>query len=461
VRWPLEALKAQAVAARTYALHTLETGPAGAAETYGFDICASVECQVFAGADVIEGIKGKRWLRAVQETAGRALLYERNPILARYHSTSGGRTLANEQVFTDERAYPYLKGVESTAETESPLYRWTVYFRLDRLRAILRAAGTWQRGWGRLLEVRSRPSRANLHYPDVVLRGARGHTVVTAEGFRGIVGDLAPDLYPKQYPSPWATPSGFLPETLPSNRFEVATSRNSVIVEGRGWGHGVGMSQWGAYGMARAGSSYEEILGHYYTDIEIDEVDTDLLVDVGIDWARTEVSARGAFKIVDGQGRVLQNEAIGNWRFAWLSDGRVAIEPPEGIRRPLRVGVSRAPDAVTSGGRARLTIDLSRPARVYTITSGDPSSEVDLRGAGRSRLRWTAPEDPGRYRVAVRAAIGSRTKDSKALTIVVTAPEAGTEGRGPDVPPRTMNFLLIAILTIILAGIVWAGRIRA
>src|SRR5665809_115587 len=84
--WPAEALKAQAIAARTYALNTLDRPPAGAAATYGFDICASVECQVFTGAEILQQSDGQRWADAVGATAGEAILYEGRPILARYHS---------------------------------------------------------------------------------------------------------------------------------------------------------------------------------------------------------------------------------------------------------------------------------------------------------------------------------------------------------------------------------------
>jgi SpoIID/LytB domain protein len=465
LRWPEEALKAQAVAARTYALYTLGQPAAGAAATYGFDICASVECQVFAGADVVRGSNGDRWWRAVTETAGTTIVYDDQPILSRYHSTSGGRTLANERVFTDEPAYPYLKGVLSTTETTSPLYRWTVYLRLDRLQSMLRAAGRWDRSDGPLREVRSVESRAGLHYPDIALRGPRGRARVTAEELRGLLRDLAPSFYPDLYPSPWTTTSGVLPETLPSNRYEVRTDRGTAIVEGRGWGHGVGMSQWGAYGMAQAGASYEEILTHYYTGIELDRRDTDARIDVGIDWARTDLAARGAFALIDGRGRALTGEAIGTWKFEWLGEGRLAIDPPGGIRRPLRVEIVRAPGTATAGQQALLGIELSRPARVGTITEGGSEAGPAIRGSGTSRLAWVAPDRPGRYRVFVEAAVGSRKSRSEAVTVRVVpersgaadAPVDGSEdegGRGP------IRILLAVFLVIILAATLRAGRIR-
>jgi SpoIID/LytB domain protein len=466
VRWPSEALQAQAVAARTYALHTLGRAPAGAAAMYGFDICASVECQVFAGADVVSANDGERWLRAVRETAGRTVLFEDEPILARYHSTSGGRTFDNEQVFTDEPSYPYLKGVESTTEESSPLYRWTVYLRLDRLQSMLRAAGWWPRRKGRLVETRSIRSRAGLHYPDVILRGKKGRSVVSAEELRTLLRELGPRFYPDLYPSPWTTSSGFLPETLPSNRLEVHTNSGTAIVRGRGWGHGVGMSQWGAYGMAREGASYEDILEHYYTGIEIDERSKDEPIDVGVDWGRTEATATGAFELVDGRGKVLEEEALGTWVFAWLGPDRLAIEPPDGVGRALRVGILRAPRSTPAGETVRITIDLSKPARVSTVTDGGDDAGAEVRNSGRSDLSWNAPERPGRYEVRVKAAVGSTERHSNAVTVRVTAtperaPEAAEEEPSRDGDPSgPANVLLVGFFLIILVVALWAGRIR-
>ncbi|MDQ3981736.1 MAG: SpoIID/LytB domain-containing protein, partial [Actinomycetota bacterium] len=209
--WPEEALRAQAVAARTYALWTLARPRAGAAATYGFDICATVECQVFAGADVLATPDGRRWAAAVEATAGEAILYAGDPILARYHSTSGGVTLDNSQAFPGEPDYPYLQSVPSPAEKASPLYRWQVRFPLGHLRAMLASAGAWTGIHGRLRGVRTVASSQGLHYPDVVLAGTRRNLRMGAEALRDIVREKAPALYPGTYPSAWHTTSGRLP----------------------------------------------------------------------------------------------------------------------------------------------------------------------------------------------------------------------------------------------------------
>ncbi|HEX2236295.1 MAG TPA: SpoIID/LytB domain-containing protein, partial [Actinomycetota bacterium] len=289
--WPMEALRAQAVAARTYALWTLARPRGGAAETYGFDICASELCQVFAGADVVSAADGERWERAVRSTARRALVYDGEPILARYHSTSGGTTLDNADAFPGESQLPYLRPVQSTTEQASPFYRWRVRFRLDRLERILAAAGWWSDRAGRLRDVHSVPSAQGLHYPDVVFTG-RGDLVRTAEELRSLLRETAPRLYPGLYPS--ETRSGRLPETLPSNRIEVATRDGVVEIAGRGWGHGVGMSQWGARGMAEDGASFEEILEHYYPGTSLEVTQAVDAVDVGVAWGLETLDAFGS-----------------------------------------------------------------------------------------------------------------------------------------------------------------------
>ncbi|HEX2293938.1 MAG TPA: SpoIID/LytB domain-containing protein, partial [Actinomycetota bacterium] len=362
--WPEEALRAQAVAARTYALWTLSRPPAGAAATYGFDICASVECQVFSGADVVATPDGRRWAAAVRDTAGEAVLYRGAPILARYHSTSGGATLDNSQAFPGEPDYPYLQGVSSTTEQGSPLYRWTVRFPLEHLQGMLAGGGMWTEAHGRLTRAVTVRSSAGLHYPDILLTGTRKRLRVDAETLRDVVRTQGPALYPGVYPSPWITTSGRLPETLPANRVEIVTRRGVAIVKGRGWGHGTGMSQWGAYGLARAGATYREILAHYYRGTTVGEVDTSAPIAVGVAWGRPSVVATGAFDVVDGRGDVAVRGALGSWTFTPGGAGVVRVEPPQGHSLALRVGIVRAPKRAAPGERVAITYALSKAARL-------------------------------------------------------------------------------------------------
>ncbi len=473
--WPGEALKAQAVAARTYALYTLGRPPAGAAATYGFDICASVDCQVYSGADVVAPIVGGRWREAVAATAGQAVLYRGRPILARYHSTSGGATLDNPQAFPEEGAYPYLQGVPSTTEQGSPLYRWTVGFTLRRMQRLLEAAGRWGPGEGRLLEVISRPSRSGFHYPDLVFRGQNGSVTATAEEIRAELRDLAPRLFPQDYPSLSPAGTGRLPETFPSNRIDVFTKDRVVTVIGRGWGHGVGMSQWGAHGLAARGAGYLDILTHYYSGVQVGETPDPGPLEVGLDWAESSVSVQGRFKVVDGRGRTLVNDALGEWDFDWGGAGVVAIDPPPGFGLPLTVGLVQAPRTVTVGEPAYFTVALSRPARVRTMTAAssgydDPGAKVAA--AGRRRIVWLAPLEPGTVEVQVEARAGPKTSRTEPISIEVarapTVQARGAPEQGGSRAPREMDeggspalvAAIVAALLLVVGFVMWASARR-
>jgi SpoIID/LytB domain protein len=467
--WPEEALKAQAIAARTYALNTLSRPRAGAAATYGFDICASIECQVYSGADVLGSLAGARWLQAVRDTAGKTILYEGEPILARYHSTSGGVTLDNAQVFVGEPDYPYLQGVTSTTEEASPLYRWRVQFTLRHVQAILERAGWWA-SEGRLRGVRSIESSTGRHYPDLIFSGRRGRVVRSAEEFRSVARSSAPAMWPDRYPSQWPTRSGKLPETLPSNRLEVTTQEKTVVFRGRGWGHGVGMSQWGAEGMARRGSSFEEILNHYYTGVEVAEYEGPGRISVGLDWAESRVQVSGAFTIVDGRGRTILDEALGEWTFIYSGTDVVGIDPPKGFGLPLRVGIVRAPESVSPGSVATVTVALSRPARVRaTSDGGSNAGRAAVAEAGRHEVEWRAPEEPGNYQVRVEATAGRAARRSEVIEITVTeaAPASPADRSAPRREPsepssdRSWIYVLVLVLGLIaLVGRWLTGRIK-
>jgi stage II sporulation protein D len=441
--WPAEALKAQAVAARTYALWTLAQGPGGDASVYGFDICASVQCQVFSGADVVNSLTGVRWKTAVESTRGVAILYDGEPILARYHSTSGGLTLNNEWVFPEEGPFPYLVSVESPTEQGSPLFRWNVDIRLDRLTKLLQNAGWWTHG--HVTNAYSVDSRSGLHYPDVIFKGKKGPTEggadnphpsvgMTAEEFRDAIRDLAPELYPNLYPSPSDTASGRLPETLPSNRISMFTRGDHAIIVGRGWGHGVGMSQWGAHGLALQGAGYRDILSHYYTGVAIDQFSEPGPIEVGLNWGLSTVTASGSFRIVDGEGRTIVPHALGTWNFRWPGTGAVSVEPPKGFGLPLSVGIVDFPERIEAGVRTSLAVALSKPARLSARTSPKaPSSEAVLKEAGRKKIAWRAPSEPGTYRVRVLADSG----DKKLLSRPVRIEVFSDEGASPRPPVGT------------------------
>jgi SpoIID/LytB domain protein len=456
--WPTEALRAQAVAARSFALYTISRPAVGDAAAYGFDICASINCQVFSGAEVVGTDDGQRWREAVESTEGQVLLYKGAPILARYHSTSGGQTLDNEDAFEGDPAYPYLKGVASPWETAAPLFRWEVRFALRDLEAILKRQGWWISDFGHLKSVHTVevPGR---HYPDVIYEGKRGSFRSTTDELRSVVRELAPRMFPGLYPSRSPTSTGRLPETFPSERLRIATRAKTVFVLGRGWGHGTGMSQWGAYGLAAQGASYSDILLHYYTAVTLGTF-AEPVVDVGVDWGRSSVMVTGDFKIVDARGKTLVPDAIGTWKFNFGGSGVISIDPPRGHGLPLHVGIVDAPREVGIGEAAFLTVALSRPAQVRTVTPSAPTGFDDpgerVKNAGRQEIPWLAPLEEGSYTVRVSARAGPARRVSEAVTIEVRAdPSLADEGQPLDerddsgIPLLVLIAALVAVLALL------------
>ncbi|HEV2755444.1 MAG TPA: SpoIID/LytB domain-containing protein [Actinomycetota bacterium] len=460
--WPDEALKAQAVAARTYALWTLSRPRAGAAATYGFDICATVECQVFAGADVVATPDGRRWAAAVAATEDEAVLYEGEPILARYHSTSGGQTLDNSQAFPGDPDYLYLQGVPSRTEQGSPLYRWQVRFPLPHLRAML--AGIWTPAHGMLRRVHTVPSSEGLHYPDVILTGSKRNLRLDAETLRDIVRTKGPELYPGSYPSLWPTTSGRLPETLPANRITIRTVKDLAVVTGRGWGHGTGMSQWGAHGLAERGSTYEEILAHYYRGTAVGAVPARRSITVGVDWGRSAVTVTGAFDVVDGNGDLAVRDALGSWTFTPAGDGAVAVQPPPGDALPLRVGFVRTPKKVSAGERVPIEFALSKAARLWVQHPGATVGGARVRRPGKGTVVWKAPEEPGRYEVALVASAGRGEADRRSVGIRVVADRKVGPPLAPDDDGGTgagLARLAVGVLLMGLVVVALGSRIRS
>lgn len=246
--WPMAALEAQAIAARSYALATTGWhGEEGAPlET---PICASSACQVYRGLPLEPSPALRRWYRAVRRTDGLVLLYQGRPAETVYFSTSNGRTYGNDEVFGGS-PLPYLRPVVERDDGASPLSHWRVRIPFTDLARFLAAGGEWTSG---------RPiSEVRLEGDSVVVAGGGSSRTIDLATFRDAVNAWAHCLRPSRYP-----PDG-LPTTIPSRWFSLSSGRGAVTVIGRGWGHGVGMVQWGAYGKARHGLSAAQILASYY-----------------------------------------------------------------------------------------------------------------------------------------------------------------------------------------------------
>jgi stage II sporulation protein D len=245
--WPTAALEAQAIAARSYALaSTGWTGEEGA--TLDEPICATASCQVYRGIPVPPDPTHRRWVRAVRRTSGQVLLHDGRPATTFYFSTSNGRTYGNEDVFGGE-PLPYLRPVVERDDGASGTSRWSTRLPFADLARFLAEAGRWPPG-RTIQDVRPGDGA-------VVLGGRNARREIDLSDLRDAVNTWAPCLAPDRYP-------GALPLTIPSQWWTPSIDGHALVAMGRGWGHGVGMVQWGAYGKARRGLSAEQILAAYY-----------------------------------------------------------------------------------------------------------------------------------------------------------------------------------------------------
>ncbi|MEA0561931.1 stage II sporulation protein D [Lysinibacillus irui] len=238
VSFKKEALKAQAIAARTYALKTTNYGKIAIAPTVARQVFYDEEQRKANWASNFLGNE-KKIVEAINETKGQVLLYNNELITAMFHSTSNGKT---------ESAYgysgnnvPYLQSVASVSDQASPKFtaeqEWTL--------------AQWNKLWPVQWQANDF-NRVQLFYNDSgrVDRLQLGNNVWTGREVRTILG-------------------------IPSTDFTINYNNTTrkVHVKTQGYGHGVGMSQYGAEAMANEGKTAAEILHYYYQDIEIKKID--------------------------------------------------------------------------------------------------------------------------------------------------------------------------------------------
>ncbi|MDQ4129495.1 MAG: SpoIID/LytB domain-containing protein [Actinomycetota bacterium] len=410
--WPMEALKAQAVAARTYAWYSILLGTFRA---QGYDLCAGVACQVFRGREPGESPGGERWVQAVASTEGEVLVDGSAPILARYFSSSGGHTRDNEEVFPGEGPRPYLQGVPDPEDAVSPLHLWQVRFTRVEFDAILSRGQSLSRAVP-ILNV-AFVAAAGGEPDRVAVTGVGGTSVeVTASEFRRFVSDMAPRLFPDRFPSSRAD-GRRLPETLPSSRLAFTITPDEVVVDGRGFGHGVGMSQYGAKGKAEAGMKYDDILAAYYGGLRPTRAeDLPSRVRVGVDTSGRafRLRADGATRVLAG-GQVITDRALGTWRVSRRPDRAMDLEAPSGYGAPLVASPTQARDPTPREVEV-VTVDtvVNKAAELFLVVTDESGDEVTKRRIGVVEPgRRAVPFDldsadgtplrPGRYGVELRA----------------------------------------------------------
>ena len=234
--WEAEALKAQAVAARTYALHLQESSQGNF-----FDLRATTDHQVYHHRESTP----PSILSAVEETRGMILTHGGHPILSAFHSSCGGRTENVKDLWGYD--LPYLHSVSCPYDVRSPHHSWKKEIPLDRIEKSLQAAGY---GVGTIAALTPYHRNASGRVDKMRVLHSRGELFLTGGDFRKVVGY----------------------DILPSAVFEVESIGSLVVFVGKGWGHGVGLCQWGAKGMAEDGHGFREILSRYYPGTDLVEM---------------------------------------------------------------------------------------------------------------------------------------------------------------------------------------------
>jgi len=235
--WAVEALKAQAVASRTYALYRKKTSG-----RRPYHILATVNGQVYAGRSG----EHKNALRAVRDTEGLVVVYRGEVIPAFYHSSCGGHTEnALELWGLDE---PYLRGVDCECQAISKYGAWEKRLAVSRVAALLARRGYRLRDISDMVIESITPAG---RVRSVSIRSGGAAAVVPAETLRAAMG------------------YSFIPSVF----FELSVDGGEAVFSGRGMGHGVGLCQWGAEEMAEKGQDYASILRWYYPGTSLARID--------------------------------------------------------------------------------------------------------------------------------------------------------------------------------------------
>lgn len=250
--WPREALKAQAVAARTFSLYTKNEGKH---QGDGYNICAGTHCQVYGGTKD----ESSSVTRAVDDTRGEIITYKGKPIYAAFHTDSGGRTAASREVWGGE--LEYLISVEDPSG--APNRHWQVTMTAEQMAEKLKAAG---KDVGTLKKISLSP--LNLRKPGagdryksgrparIVFTGNKRSVTINGTQARSIFGVKSAlfDFEPGRKGNDLKIKSG-----------------QKIKIDGFGFGHGIGLSQWGAKAMS-AKKDYKSILHHYYSGVAITKI---------------------------------------------------------------------------------------------------------------------------------------------------------------------------------------------
>jgi len=235
-KWHPEALKAQAVAARTYVLYKSIQN-----SEQPYDVVSSVQDQVYRGRAHIN----ERVWEAVMRTKGRVVTFDDRPIYAAYSSTAAGPT--EDALYVWALDLPYLKGVECPFDEKAPRYHWRTAIPIETLEQRLRKE---QFHVGTIATITPYTFTPSGRVDRIRILHSRGQTILRGQDLRRVVG------YSKIF----------------STQFRIESFGHQIVISGRGAGHGVGMCQWGMKEMAELGYTYEAVLQYYYPGTTLQHV---------------------------------------------------------------------------------------------------------------------------------------------------------------------------------------------
>jgi stage II sporulation protein D len=230
-KWHPEVLKVQAIISRTYALYQRQLNLGK-----DYDVQATTADQVYEGRDKEDPVTNQ----AVAETRGLVLTYEGQLILSAYHSTSAGPTENAAEVWGMD--LPYLKGVSCPFDQNSPYYQWNRSIPMDTVQKAFSTAGY---SIGTIASITPFRWTEAGRISQIRLIHSRGELILKAGDLRRILGY----------------------QELPSAHFRIEKIGREVQLRGHGYGHGVGLCQWGAKEMAEMGYKYDRILKYYYPGV--------------------------------------------------------------------------------------------------------------------------------------------------------------------------------------------------
>lgn len=288
--WPIEAQKAQAVAARNYTVNRINVHG-----QYGFDLCTGTHCQVYGGYSAEHPTSTK----AVNDTKGKLITYNGKPIEAYYHSNSGGRTEDSENIWANPIAY--IRGVEDPFSIGAPNDSWTYTMSKKQVQDALATVGL---DVGILLDMRVAEYSRNGRVIKLEISGTAGKKILEKDKIRAAFGynNIKSTYFTINSGSAGGetfilTDTSSTPQKVDIKNSFLLTGdgikesstistpyifngvdyqtpqsgiSDDIVITGKGWGHGLGMSQYGAKKMAEEGYTYEQILTHYYTGVKIE-----------------------------------------------------------------------------------------------------------------------------------------------------------------------------------------------